>query len=281
MTIPFVKMTGGGNDFILLDGRTSPLPSGIDTYAEGLCRRRYGIGADGLILLFPSTSADCRMLYFNADGSKAALCGNGTRCVAWYISKGGKNPGGSVVTLECESQTYRASVTHDTVQLNLPGTYTPEKTLKIPVATYQLTLVTIAVGVPHAVSLHSDISSLDVPGLGREIQRRNDFFPHSTNIDFVQIHTGKKPVLILRTYERGIEDETLCCGTGAVASALVAHEVRGITSPVEVRTAGGESLEIGFTRRQNLYRDVWLRGRVEKVFEGKFNGGGIDVEGRQ
>ena len=268
-SIRFTKMTGGGNDFVLLDGIRSTLPPGIEKAVASLCARKTGIGADGLVIVSPSAGADCRMTYFNSDGSRAALCGNGVRCTALYVGNRYR-AGAAGVTLECGDSLYRADVEGERVRLYLPGLVTVGDPLKIALGLRILTVYPVTVGVPHGVTFQEDISGLDVTGMGREIQKRVDHFPGGINVDFVKL-TERQGMnsLAMRTYERGVEDETLCCGTGAVASALAAHRLGYLNSPVEATTRGGETLIVGYLAEVGRYRDVWLEGRVREVFTGE------------
>lgn len=267
-SIHFTKMTGGGNDFVLLDGIHSPLPPGIEKAVESLCRRKTGIGADGLLMVSPSAGADCRMTYFNSDGSRAALCGNGARCTALYVQARYRS-GSAGITLECDTALYRTDIEGERVRLSLPGLFTIDAPVEFALGGRLLPIYPVSVAVPHGVTFQEEISGLDVPGLGREIQKRAELFPGGINVDFVKLAAGRgKNSLSLRTYERGVEDETLCCGTGAVASALTAHSLGSLNPPVEVMTKGGEMLRVGFLAEAGRYREVWLEGRVREVYSG-------------
>jgi diaminopimelate epimerase len=271
MRIPFTKMTSGGNDFILLDGIGTDFPSEIGTAIPALCQRRFGIGADGLIIISPSSRVDCEMEYFNADGSRAALCGNGARCVALYM-RDGYHRRKNEIRLECDSRTYSSTIDGEEVLLTLPDTFTVEKPLEITGRHISLILYPVKVAVPHGVIFFSDISKLDVNALGKLLQGRKDLFPEGVNVNFVKVETLVGPRTIsLRTYERGVESETLCCGTGAIAAALVSCSAQEMHSPVEIRTRGREILQVGFTPENHAFHTVWLKGKARKVYEGSLD----------
>lgn len=260
----FWKMSGAGNDFVLvrardLGGRSAP------ALARRLCDRRRGIGADGLLVV-DRGGAMLGLRYFNADGSRA-FCGNGSRCAVWYGRVSGLARGARV-RLDADGEMLEAEVTGpETVRLRMPDSSDIRLDLDLPLAGGRRRAHHINTGVPHAVLFVSDLEAVDVAGEGRALRRHKAFAPAGANVDFVK-REGEG--LAVRTYERGVEAETLACGTGAVASALIAIRLGKAESPVRCRTRGGDTLTV-HTRYSTLdtrFSDVWLEGPARIVFEG-------------
>jgi diaminopimelate epimerase len=260
--IPFTKMSAAGNDFIIVDNRRGMLDaqSGQET-AQRLCTRKLSVGADGLILIEASQEADFAWRFFNADGSEAEMCGNGGRCAARFAHLKGIAP--PLLTFETLAGTVKAEVMGEVVKLELPLPYnlTADFTLELEGETYCVNSITV--GVPHAVLFVEDLASVPVVALGRKIRFADRFKPAGTNVNFVSIKNDA--TIAIRTYERGVEDETL----GSVASALITSEKRGIQSPVSVLTQGGEVLSVHFTKEGQKLKDVFLEGTATIVYEGK------------
>jgi len=273
-------MAGTGNDFILIDNsRGNPLwlPSiragtGARPYAilaQRLCHRQNGIGADGVLFLEkarPGTKADFRMRIFNPDGSEAEMCGNGIRCIADYAFQQRMVP--RRMNIETMAGVLAAEVKKKGwVRVML----SPPKGWKLPIRFQKEGIVLeggfVNTGVPHAVFFVNDLERTDVAGLGSWIRYHREFAPRGTNVNFV--HCGNRHKIAIRTYERGVEGETLACGTGATAAALVAAQRGKVTSPVEVSTRGGEILLVDFVREKNRITKVWLEGAVKTVFKGE------------
>lgn len=264
--LSITKMNGSGNDFILIDHRSRFLAEPtFPTLARNLCRRQECIGADGLILVENSTAADFKWRFFNADGSEAEMCGNGGRCVARYAFL--KGIAGPRLCFETIAGVIQAHVKGRRVVLDLPlpGPAALDREVLIDGTRYRLG--TINTGVPHAVLMVEDIDEAPVVDVGRRIRFHQEFQPAGTNVNFVQsVDQGH---LAVRTYERGVENETLACGTGSVASALVAAAAGLAASPVEVRTRGGELLGVSFRmNEEGSYAQVSLEGDTCLVFEG-------------
>ncbi|MBI4227705.1 MAG: diaminopimelate epimerase [Candidatus Omnitrophica bacterium] len=254
-------MVGAGNDFIVLDLRHDRPRGSLPALAKNLCRRAQAIGADGLLIIEPSRRADVRMRVLNPDGSEAAMCGNGSRCVARYAAQ---RLGRRRVTLETRAGLIRADVlSRDRVRVMLPSP-SPVGTRRLTVRGRSLTVHTLNTGVPHAVVIVG--RRVDVPRLGAAIRRHAAFRPAGTNVDFIQIVNAH--TLRLRTYERGVEAETQACGTGAVAAALVAAWIGQCRPPVTVYPTSGERLTIRFARTGDSWHDVSLEGAVRQVFTG-------------
>jgi diaminopimelate epimerase len=267
MTLEFVKMSGAGNDFILLDNREGRIVLAPEQVAR-LCHRQFGIGADGLILLEPhrTGAADWAWRFFNSDGSAAEMCGNGARCFARYVQRttGWTRPG---LAFETAAGVVTAEFLGERVTVGL----TPPRDLRLreTVATSAgaLEVSSIDTGVPHAVLFVPDADRAMVQGLGSELRRHAHFAPRGTNVNFVQL-LGPDHIRV-RTFERGVEGETLACGTGLTAAALVASRLKGLRSPVRVRVQGGDELSVAFAEREGAFADVRLTGPATFVFEGR------------
>ena len=265
--IPFSKMSAGGNDFIIIDNRQNILePKRAKECAQKVCRRKLSIGADGLILIEDSEKADFKWRFFNSDGSEAEMCGNGGRCVARLSYLKGIAP--HMLTFETLAGIIKAEVLGERVklQLPLPHNLTCDRKLVLDGKCYHVD--TITVGVPHVVMCVEDLSKCEVVKLGKMIRFSEYFKPAGTNVNFVSIKD--ESTIAIRTYERGVEDETLACGTGAVASALIANEKKGVESPVAALTQGGEILTVYFTKEKQVLKEVFLEGSANLIYEGEF-----------
>ena len=266
MTFEFAKMTGAGNDFIVIDDRANRVGEDARELAKQLCRRRLSVGADGLILITPSSRCDFRMRYFNADGSEADMCGNGGRCAARFAWE--HRIAGEEMTFESRSGSHSAKIVDaDNVRLAMPEPRAMLLNLEITVKGKRLLAHRINTGVPHAIVEVEDLDAFPVLEFGRAVREHRAFMPDGTNADFVRAvdeHTMR-----LRTYERGVEDETLACGTGAVASALVMAALGKTRPPVAVRTHGGWTLDVGFFMSDMGFCDVSLTGDARTVFAGE------------
>lgn len=239
MKLPFSKLSGAGNDFVLLGG----LPKGRSgaALARRLCDRRRGIGADGLLSLSRRGSR-VRLDYWNADGS-AAFCGNGARCAAlWAAARGWVE--GRTFTLDTSRGALAVRLTgKGRAEVMMPRPEGLKLNLRLPAFNRAFTVHSIDTGVPHAVVFVPDVESVDVKALGRVFRYHKAFGRRGANVDFVQV---KKRVLHLRTYERGVEDETLACGTGVVAAAAVARALGKAGDRAEIRVRGGDALHVSF-----------------------------------
>jgi diaminopimelate epimerase len=263
--IPFYKMQGSGNDFLLIDNRRGILRGkSLQKIALSLCHRHYSVGADGLIVIVPSRKADFKWRFFNADGSEAEMCGNGSRCAARfaYLKKiANKN-----LSFETLAGIIHAEVKQNMVKVQLPDASGLRLNITVPLDSGLRMGHFINTGVPHLVYLSKDLGSEDVDRIGRTSRFHDLFKPSGTNVNFIQIH-GKHRIRI-RTYERGVEGETLACGTGSVAAALVAGALGAVLSPVEVLTKGGEKLVISFNRTADGFGNIHLEGTAEVICEG-------------
>ncbi len=266
MTIEFIKMNGAGNDFVLIDNRSRRVQL-TPAQVTRLCHRQRGVGADGLLLLVPCPSgrAEWAWEFYNSDGSVAEMCGNGARCFARFVRRvTGVN---CDLTFETGAGVIAASFQGERVTVNL----TPPRDLRldqqVPLQSGPTRIHSINTGVPHAVLFVPDADAAMVQNLGAEIRRHPHFAPKGTNVNFVQVLSPGS--IRVRTYERGVEGETLACGTGVTASALISAMLHGFESPVRVRVQGGDDLEVSFSEKPDGFADVRLTGPAEFVFEGR------------
>jgi len=263
--LAFTKMNGAGNDFILIDNRSRSLRLSRDQVAR-LCHRQRGVGADGLLLLVPCSSgrADWAWEFFNSDGSPAEMCGNGARCFARFVQ--GLTRTRDPLTFETGAGVITARFEGPDVTVNLTAPQDLKLNQTLDLKSGPQLAHSVNTGVPHAVVLVPDADAAMVQSVGSEIRHHPRFAPRGTNVNFVQV---LGPQLIrVRTYERGVEGETLACGTGVTASALVCARLRGFASPVGVRVQGGDTLRVSFQEAGDGFRDVCLTGPADQVFEG-------------
>lgn len=264
-TLPFFKMSGAGNDFVVLDNRQAAVAGDLNAFAAKVADRKRGIGGDGVLLVEPSDRKDFRMRYFNADGSEADMCGNGGRCIARFANLVGAAP--TKMQFENLAGDFTATVLPDgqvDLQMTLP--HSLKLDLQLPVDGKVLTGHFLNTGVPHVVVPVDDIASVDVFNTGKALRHHAAFAPKGTNANFVQV-TGPHSIKV-RTYERGVEDETLACGTGSVAAAILMARKGAVSSPVEVTTHGGDVLSISFKLDGDSASDVFLKGQAEVTFQG-------------
>ncbi|HXP60450.1 MAG TPA: diaminopimelate epimerase, partial [Dongiaceae bacterium] len=270
MVLEFTKMNGAGNDFVLIDGRTHAVKLTVEQVVR-LCDRHRGIGADGLVVLkpCPSGKADWAWEFYNRDGSTGEMCGNAARCFARYVQRQTGSTAAFTFQTEAGIITARCQGRRATVSLTPPeGLRLNER---VPLSLDSPTIHSLNTGVPHAVLFVPDADQAMVLELGPEIRRHPHFGPRGTNVNFVQV-LGPSRIRV-RTFERGVEGETLACGTGVTASALVSSRVHGFRSPVKVRVQGGDELEVSFKIADGQFTGVRLAGPAEFVFEGKIEPG--------
>ncbi|MGH7571134.1 MAG: diaminopimelate epimerase [Gemmatimonadota bacterium] len=269
---PFVKMSGGGNDFVVFDNRDGWFPKEqVPGIVARLCRRGLGVGADAVLLLERDGEADVRMAYYNADGGEAPMCGNGALCIARYARMEGAVVG-EHLRLATGSGTFRARVP-DPEGAEVTLWLVPPQALALGHPDLEKPpyrqVGSVDTSTPHVVALMDDVESHDVIGEGRRLRGDPRWNPPGTNVNFVQVLN--RGTVRMRTYERGVEDETLSCGTGATASAILTA-LWGLTEPpVTVRTTGGFPLIVDFTRPMNsqaLPADPRLTGDARVIFRG-------------
>lgn len=265
MKLHFVKLTGAGNDFVGVDNMHGVLGS-IDqsTLAHAACDRHFGIGADGLLVIEPSQKADFRMMYYNADGSLGGMCGNGGRCAAFFARTLGLNA--DPLRFEAIDYVYEVTFPAEGVRLKMKNPRDITRNIPVPLTEGPVTVHAIDTGSPHVVQIVPDLRSVRVTELGKTLREHERFAPKGTNVNFVERLEGN--AIAMRTYERGVEAETLACGTGSIASSIIAHLEFGIQPPVRVKTWSGQWLQVGFISTPGGIAEVTLEGPATIVFEG-------------
>jgi diaminopimelate epimerase len=262
--VRFTKMSGAGNDFVVIDNRGGSMPESIGDVVKAICERRRGVGADGLILIEPARGGEhFSMRYYNADGGEADLCGNGARCVAHFAHALGIAP--RKMRFTSRAGTHEATVSDEGVSVTMPRPPEAPREIQVPFAGGRARALFLVVGVPHAVVFHDDVRSVDVDGDGRKVRFDPAVGESGANANFVQ-KTGENRILV-RTYERGVENETLACGTGATASAIAACAEGLVKSPVEIETTGRDILRVHGADGSGELR---LEGPAEVVFDGVY-----------
>lgn len=263
MQIPFSKYSGCGNDFIIIDNRAGIFPLENPLLVQRLCARRTGVGADGIILLENSNSADYRMRIINADGSEAEMCGNGIRCLARFISE--LSLPKTSIQFETKGGLVKTVLSGDSVQAEMPIPTDLHWNRSLQISGKTVIVHTLNTGVPHAVLFVDDLPSTHWMQLAPQIRYHSDFGTTGTNVNFARVEGSK---VFLRTYERGVEGETLACGTGATATALAASQLYGIESPITIVPASGDLLEIQFQQRDKEFSNVIMRGPAHHIYKG-------------
>ena len=255
MKIHFYKYQGTGNDFILIDNRDLLFPKTNISLVKKLCDRRFGIGGDGLILLENSNEVDFKMVYYNADGNESTMCGNGGRCIVAFAKK--LEIIKTNTTFNAIDGLHKATIENDFVKLQMIDIQS------VDIFKNHLFLNT---GSPHHVSFHQNIDTLNIKELGAKIRYGAPYFKEGTNVNFAeQISENSFKV---RTYERGVEDETLACGTGVTAVAIAAHQInKTFSNSIKLEVLGG-NLEVSFEKDGSSYKNVFLKGPAQFVFEG-------------
>ncbi len=264
--IPFSKISGSGNDFIIIDNRQKVVKKAdLTSFIASICRRRMSVGSDGFILVEDSANADFKWHFYNSDGSRAEMCGNGARCVSRFAFVEGI--AGHEMTFESDAGIVSAAITDEKVKIGLPdpGQLQMDETIKTTHG--QISFCSINTGVPHAVITVADLERIDVVKLGKEIRNHPHFAPAGTNVNFISPVVEAR--IAFRTYERGVEDETLACGTGAVASALIMAKKFGKASPVTVEPISGYDLTIYFDHDDGFFSKVFLEGDARIIYKGE------------
>jgi diaminopimelate epimerase len=255
--ITFFKMSGSGNDFIIVDNRSKVVAAtDLEHFITRVCRRKLSVGADGFILIENAENADFSWQFFNSDGSRAEMCGNGARCAARFAFLNGI--AGPDMTFGTDAGIVHARVDDDRAKVKVPDPTDLKTDYTLKFQNSSLTIASVNTGVPHVVIAVEDFDGVDVQQLGREIRYHQVFAPAGTNVNFVcpQAEGG----IEIRTYERGVEGETLACGTGSIAAAIVAAYQTKIPSPVKVLTRSGEHLNIYYKEADGKFYDVHLEG---------------------
>ncbi len=254
MNINFTKYHGTGNDFIMIDDRSESFDDSNVKIIESMCSRRFGVGADGLILLRNQKGYDFKMVYFNADGRQSSMCGNGGRCLVHFAHS---------LDVFVDHCTFLA-IDGDHLAEMLGADIVKLKMGDVGKLSQDGNDFVLNTGSPHYVQFVEDACSRDVKNEGAEIRCSETYKAEGINVNFVNLSNA---ILNVVTYERGVEDETYSCGTGVTASALVAHHIYGSSSPISISTKGG-SLKVHFSKTDRGYNNIWLEGPAAKVFVG-------------
>jgi len=268
MAIQFTKMSGSGNDFIIIDNRMQVIDDSkkVD-FVKRVCDRKMSIGADGVIFVENSDRADIKWDFYNDDGSSAEMCGNGGRCVARYaVEKGFAQPD---LTLETVAGIIGAKVDGANVRVKLTAPENLKQNLDVELNGTHYKIDSLNTGVPHAIIYSENVAENNVKEVGNGIRFHKAFAPSGTNVNFVE-KVGDHNLKI-RTYERGVENETLACGTGTVASAILSSYKNLVRPPVKVETRGGEILKVDFDDTNGTngeVTEVYLEGLTRIAFEG-------------
>ncbi|MBA3554251.1 MAG: diaminopimelate epimerase [Gemmatimonadales bacterium] len=267
------KMTGSGNDFVVLDGRATEPDRWPAARVSAICDRRTGVGADGLVILSPDGAGRVAMTYWNSDGSRAALCGNAALCsarLAVYLEMAG--PGDLCLLTEAGVVRARADGAGDAAEINVPDFPVPEEVPGLEPAPGERWVALGIPGVPHLVVRVDDIEEIDLHGRGRALRFDPRLGPPGANVNFVAPPAAPADAWLIRTYERGVEGETLACGTGTVAAG-VALAARGEAPlPIRFRSRGGPELVVRATIHGTSASDVWLGGQGRLVFRAVWEG---------
>jgi len=279
----FYKLTGAGNDFIFFDKKEFPALVLSSQMIKKLCDRRFGIGADGVIIIKDKDNYDFEMEYFNSDGSTGSLCANGARCAIWFAEKTNRLKNRKANFLSNNTEYSGEVISDELIKFNLNPPSKMKFNFRIKASGQLIKADFIDTGSPHIVidiadvlqdsknpfSKFSSISEFPVYQLGKEIRYHKDFAPAGTNVNFYKSENDK---IFIRTYERGVENETLACGTGSVATAISAFFNKKIFPPITLITWGGETLIVNFDVENQTVSNITLTGPAKIIFEGKISG---------
>lgn len=268
--IEFVKMVAAGNDFLIIDNRKNILSNKqMVDFAKDFCDRKFGVGADGVLVLENSKVAQAKMRIFNSDGSQAEMCGNGARCFALYLTRltGHSHKKSVEVNFETLAGIIYAQVVSDVVKVKLTTPSGIKLDIPINIEGKELKVNFVNTGVPHAVVFVEGLKKIQIVELARKIRYHEFFAPKGTNVNFVEAVSDN--TINVRTYERGVEDETLACGTGSVASSLMyVLKTNSKIKKIKVYPTSGELLTIYLDRNNSEFDNVWLEGKIKTVFNG-------------
>lgn len=269
----FYKMTGSGNDFVMLDGRTTTPEHWPPDQVKAICDRRSGVGADGLVILTPSTSSAVRLTYWNSDGSHGALCGNATLCggrLAVHLEF--VPPGEFCLLTDAGVVRVNSPAQGDQAEINLPDFDLPREPSELPMGPGERWMALATVGVPHLVIRVEDVDAVDVTGRGRPLRFDPRVGPAGANVNFVGPGGGGSEPWLIRTYERGVEGETLACGTGTVAAGVALASRGEAKLPLRFQSRGGPALTVRATLEDSRATGVWLGGQGRLLFRGLWEG---------
>ena len=262
--IDFYKMSGSGNDFIIVDNRDKIVDeTDLPNFIAKACRRKMSVGADGFILVENTDTADFKWRFYNSDGSVAEMCGNGARCVARFAYLNGI--AGPEMIFETQAGIVYAQVAGESVKVKMTDPLDLRMDYSIELKNSSLSISSVTTGVPHVVIVKDMIEDAEVVQAGREIRFHDMFAPAGANVNFV-CHL-KDNIIEIRTYERGVEGETLACGTGAVASAIIMARKMKVKSPVYVLTRSGGYLKIFYQENDGKYHDIYLEGDARIIYK--------------
>ena len=268
--IPFMKFSGAGNDFVIINNLENLVDSTDTNFVKKVCERRMSVGADGVLLVekadgIGTGSVDFRMRYFNADGGEVETCGNGARCISRFAYLNG------IVTEKMRFLTnagvYESEIVGDNVKVRMSQPTDIRLNVPLQLKDGVHTVGFANSGVPHVVFFVDDLDGTNVFDMGQQTRYHADFKPAGTNANFIRIQSSER--LEIRTYERGVEDETLACGTGSIASAIVSAALGKVTSPVSVKTASGVVLKIHFDMSDGEPKNVYLEGDARVIYAGE------------
>jgi diaminopimelate epimerase len=266
--INFYKMSGSGNDFIIIDNRDHVVEEiNLSDFISSVCRRKMSVGADGLILIENAANVDFKWRFFNSDGSRAEMCGNGARCAARFAYK--NKIAGPEMSFETDAGIVSAQVKNGLVKVKMTDSKDFKIDFTVDLDQGPITASSINTGVPHVVIPVDDIDNVEVVKLGREIRYHEKFAPAGTNANFYC--PVKEDKIAIRTYERGVENETLACGTGAVACAMVYAYKEKMKSPIAVRTRSGGWLSIYFENKTDTFYNIYLEGDARIIYKGEMS----------
>ncbi|WP_298514845.1 diaminopimelate epimerase [uncultured Kordia sp.] len=258
MTLSFYKYQGTGNDFVLIDNRQDIFPKNDTKLVHHLCDRKFGIGADGLILLENDADCDFKMVYYNSDGNESSMCGNGGRCMVAFANFLGVIQ--QETTFIAIDGKHYATIDGDMVHLQMQDVATIED---------HEGYVFLDTGSPHHVTFKEGIEKFDIKKEGAEIRYGAPYFEEGSNVNFVKKISDAE--FRVRTYERGVEDETLSCGTGVTAVALAMHHLQETTANEVVLQVEGGTLKVSYEYDTNSYKNIFLKGKATQVFKGEIS----------
>ena len=257
-------MSGSGNDFIIVDNRNKIVDeTDLPNFIAKICRRKMSVGADGFILVENTDAADFKWRFYNSDGSAAEMCGNGARCVARYAYV--TDIAGPSMSFETQAGMVHAQVVGERVKVKMTDPLDLKLEYPIELKNGLLSISSVNTGVPHVVIVKDSIDHAEVVTVGREIRFHHGFAPAGTNVNFVC--NLKDNIIAIRTYERGVEDETLACGTGAIACAIVMACREKLKSPVKVLTKSGGYLNVFYQENDGNYHDIYLEGDARMIYK--------------